>query len=41
VQAITQGAEASGLHGLTERSFQLMGEPVFRADENEQTAKED
>jgi len=33
VKGITEGAEASGLQGLTERSFELMGEPEFRADE--------
>jgi hypothetical protein len=33
VKSITEGAEASGLQGLTERSFELMGEPEFRADE--------
>ena len=33
VKAIAEGAEAGGLQGFTERSFQLMGEPDFRADE--------
>lgn len=33
VKSITEAAEAGGLQGLTERSFELMGEPEFRADE--------
>lgn len=36
VKAITEGAEAAGLQGLTERAFKLMGEPSFRR-ENEKT----
>lgn len=36
VKAITEGAEAAGLQGLTERAFELMGEPSFRR-ENEKT----
>ena len=31
--AIAEGAKDAGLQGLTERSFELMGEPEFRADE--------
>jgi hypothetical protein len=33
VKNIAEGAEAAGLQGLTERSFELMGEPEFRANE--------
>ncbi len=33
VTSIAVAAEAAGLQGLTERSFELMGEPEFRADE--------
>jgi hypothetical protein len=34
VKAIAEGAEAGQLQGLVERSFQLMGEPTRRPDEN-------
>jgi len=38
VKAIAEGAEAAGLQGLTERAFELMGEPSFRR-EDEKTEK--
>lgn len=41
VKAITEAAEASGLQGLTERTFELMGEPGFRADEKTTTKEKD
>lgn len=41
VKAITEGAEAAGLQGLTERAFELMGEPSFRReDEKTEEPKE-
>ena len=41
VKAIAEGAEAAGLQGLTERTFELMGEPSFRReDEKTEEAKE-
>lgn len=41
VKAIAEGAEAAGLQGLTERAFELMGEPSFRReDEKTEEAKE-
>lgn len=41
VKAIAEGAEAAGLQGLTERAFDLLGEPSFRReDEKTQEAKE-
>lgn len=33
VTAISEGAEAGRLQGLTERSFQMMGEPDFRSED--------
>jgi len=41
VKSITEGAEAAGLQGLTERSFELMGEPEFRADEEKEDTNQD
>jgi hypothetical protein len=40
VKSIAEGAEDAGLQGLTERSFELMGEPEFRADEQKTEAAE-
>lgn len=35
-KAVAEGVEASGMQSLTERSFEMMGEPSYRAnDENE------
>lgn len=41
VKAISEGAEAGNLQGLVERSFELMGEPAHRPDDEPPPAKED
>jgi len=41
VQVIAEGAEAAGLQGLTERTFELMGEPEFRSNEKTNTEDKD
>lgn len=41
VTAVTEGAEAGRLQGLTERSFQLMGEPDFRSEDEPAEKKPD
>jgi hypothetical protein len=39
VQAIVEGMEAAGLESITERSYDLMGEPSYRRDSDEPSEK--
>jgi len=41
IRVIAEGAEAAGLQGLTERTFELMGEPDYRSDEKTNTEEQD